>query len=101
MRPVKAIDAGGIGGGGAHGSRRSPCRADGDVLDPGFPCILDAVGVGVIPDEVAEGGELIEARVQVMLFSPAVRVVVAVMPVVVLASESTVSSPPAFWGLKI
>ncbi len=37
---------------------------DGDVLDPGFAGILDAVGVGVIPDEVAEGGALIEARIQ-------------------------------------
>ncbi len=89
------------GGGGGDGLPPESLQVDGDVPDPGFPCILDAVGVGVIPDEVAEGGELIEARVEVVLFSPEARVMEPVMPVVVLASESTVSSPPAFWGLKI
>ncbi len=31
---------------------------DGDAVDAGFAGVLDAVGVEVIPDEVAEGGGL-------------------------------------------
>ncbi len=73
---------------------------DGDVLDAGFPCILDAVGVGVIPDEVAEGGELIEACVPGDVIFPGGEGGGAVVPVVVLASESTVSSPPAILGAE-
>ena len=38
-------------------------QVDGDIIDAGFAGILDAVGVEVIPDEVAEGGERVEAGV--------------------------------------
>ena len=31
-------------------------QVDGDACDPGSPLLLDAVGIEVIPDEVAEGG---------------------------------------------
>ena len=36
---------------------------DGDAGDAGFAGILDAVGVEVVPDEVAEGGGLIETGI--------------------------------------
>ena len=58
------IEAGGVGGGGVDGVAAGIPQVDGDVLDPGLASILDAVGVGVIPDEVAEGGDLIESGIQ-------------------------------------
>ncbi len=66
--------------------------------DAGFNLILDAVGVGVIPDEVAEGGELIEACVDGDVILPGGEGVGSVMPVVVLASESRYRHRPHSGG---
>ncbi len=52
--------AGVCGGGGEDGGSGGTEQVDGDACDAGCAIILDAVGVEVIPDEVAEGGELIE-----------------------------------------
>ena len=58
------VEAAGVCGGGGDGWRAGGTeQVDGDIIDAGFAGILDAVGVEVIPDEVAEGSERVEARV--------------------------------------
>ena len=51
------VGTGGVCGGGGDHAADGIEQVDGDIIDPGFAGILDAVGVEVIPDEVAEGGE--------------------------------------------
>ncbi len=63
MRLVNEVEAAPGGGGGALGDAGAVEEFHGDAVDAGLAGILDAVGVEVIPDEVAEGGGLIEACV--------------------------------------
>ena len=60
-------------------------QGDGDAGNAGFSGILEAVVVGIVPDEVAERAVWIMPASMVLSVSPAVRLTASDLPVVTLA----------------
>ena len=60
-------------------------QGDGDAGNAGFSGILEAVVVGIVPDEVAEGAVWNMPASMELSVSPAVRVTASDLPVVTLA----------------
>ena len=52
----EAVVAGSVGGGGGHRGAVLVLQLHGDASNAGFTGVLHAVGVGVFPDAIAEGG---------------------------------------------